>query len=281
VSREFLSDAAEYLLAVGMTAAAYVVAISVITRLLSVDEYGQFQFVVSAAGFVSTLAIGWITPAIIRFQPTCRTPEDEIALQATVLKLSAAAILTAVAARSALLALGKSVLAGQLVLGLFVGGVATVESSSVVLLTGTRARREIGWFLVFTGWCNVGRLVTGLALVAVAGLGVAGMLGGWLLTVGAALPVMLAVTVGWTPVRLARTPVKWPLVRELAHYGAPVMAMTFLTWVLSLSDRHILGLLRDMHEVGICGASYEMAGRSLFQIIAVCNMAADPLLVTA
>jgi len=72
-------------------------------------------------------------------------------------------------------------------------------------------------------------------------------------------------------IRLDRTDLK--IAKTMFVYGLPLTVGNLAAWVLSLSDRYVLGLLRNTSEVGLYSLSYNIADKSIMLLAALFLMA--------
>jgi O-antigen/teichoic acid export membrane protein len=83
----------------------------------------------------------------------------------------------------------------------------------------------------------------------------------------------------WGRVRVTgASPEIW---RELLRYGLPLTATFALEFVVSSSDRFLLGALASVDEVGRYAVSYDLGFQSVIALLMIVNLAAFPLSVRA
>lgn len=273
-----VKDAARYGLAAAISSGAQLLSVPIISRMVAPEEYGRFLVAATTVAVTSILAVGWLTPSVVRFYSHYQVAGDVRGFQGTVLKLllgSAIAILAAgVAAGVALPNLGRE---ETLWFAILVAAVAVLDSCAAVLLSWFRAAHRVRWFVVFSIWCGVGKPALGIVFAAF-GLKTVGLLVGWLVAVGTGLTAMLITARPRDWLALAHTPLARPIVRQIVAYGGPAVSMVLLVTVLTVSDRYVLGLFKGAREVAVYAASYEFAERGLFHVISVLTMAGGPLM---
>lgn len=69
--------------------------------------------------------------------------------------------------------------------------------------------------------------------------------------------------------------------REFFAYGWPLVGAGTCSWVLSVSDRYILGLLKSSQEVGIYTAGYQLGSAPILFLYAIVMTPMEPLLFRA
>jgi O-antigen/teichoic acid export membrane protein len=109
---------------------------------------------------------------------------------------------------------------------------------------------------------NVGgsTLTIGLGIVAVAYFqwGVAGILSAMLISGLVMLPIKL-----WAISALLRPRFSWVVLSELLQFGLPLTAAGMAYWLLSMSDRILLGALASLEDVGRYGVAATLVGALL------------------
>jgi len=93
-----------------------------------------------------------------------------------------------------------------------------------------------------------------------------GLLAGWILA---------SVSFGWGEwigVRLVRPDRK--LLLNLSSYGLPLTILFFLNFLVSSSDRFLLGYLMSVGAAGLYAAGYDLAQQSVGLLMSAVNLAA-------
>ena len=222
----------------------------VYTRFLSTADFG----IVSLAGSTALLlAIAYrlgLDAALLRMHHDLGAA-DLRTLYATVvaLSLACAATVTVVAALVApvLLELGAAdSLVPVVLLALAIGAVNTFQYVPSVWF---RATDQTGRYLLLALAAFAAVVATTVVLVVVVRLGAVGSLAGQL--AGALVMAASALAILWRqrPWRLSRS-----LARRALDFGLPLLPHSLAGWLLSVSDRWLLGLLLGVAVVDALGA---------------------------
>ena len=275
--KELFRDVVKYLPSYVVPAVVGVVAIPVITRLFSPEEYGNYILVMTTVSVLSALSSAWLSSAIIRFLPAYKLANQVGELRTTIVKLAITSIMvTSIIFAGILLLLVKSRISPELYFLMRIGAlVLIVTSCSQIFLAFLRAERRVMLYSSFIVWQSVTKLGIGMVMVLIFGYGVDGLLWGVVLALGATLPLMWKFTIGKLSLKEGR--LRSRMSREMAKYGFPVVAVNLATWVLSFSDRYMLGIFRGSQEVGIYSASYTISEHTIFMIASVFMVASAPI----
>ncbi len=263
------------------TALANLAMTPILTHLIGSADYGRYLLAVAIVFAMSTLAVGWVTPAVVRLLPAYQARHGMRSFTRTALLAAAAGIAgvglgggVVLWVTSPWLPVGLSALL-WLALGAF-----AVDSAMFVLLSFLRARRALGWYVPVVVWSELSKMGFGIALVVGLGPDPRGLLWGAILGSALALPVLL--------VRCLRdqgqdagTLFGGSVCGEMARFGVPVMVMTFLMWVLGLSDRYLLAYFWGDRDVGVYAASYHLSEKTVLLVVTLFNTAAGPLVFQA
>jgi O-antigen/teichoic acid export membrane protein len=115
------------------------------------------------------------------------------------------------------------------------------------------------------------------SLLAWLGLGAYSPL--WGLLLGVSLGTLVSGRSVWRGVKLIRPdPEK---IKMLLAYGVPLAANFALVWVVTSSDRFLLGWLLDVGSAGQYAVGYDLAQHSIGMLLMIVNLAAYPLAVHA
>jgi len=247
-------------------------ALVLFTRVLSEAEYGLYALTVAAAVLGHAFALQWLSLALLRLLHT-GTWSRPVFL-ATVLRVFAVVLATAIA--------GFALVAARLVdpipLGLLTVGALLLAGHSwfdLNLYLAT-ADREPGRY----AWLSLLKAGAGLTFGMVAALSGAGAVG---VTAGVMAGYFTAGLVAfWREWRLAfGAPSDESLRRELVRYGLPLAAAFLLDYVVSTSDRLLLGALRSPADAGLYSPAYDLCQQALWALMMVVNLAAYPLAIQA
>lgn len=264
--------ALKYGLARGLPGLVNLLALVLFTRVLSEAEYGLYALTFSAAVLGHAFALQWLSLALLRLLHIGRWSRP--VFLATVLQVFAVVSVVAIVA----LALLTTQLVHGLPLSLLLVGAALLAGHSwfdLNLYLAT-ADHDPGRYARL----SVLKATTGLALGLIAALRGGGAIGVAAGAVGGYLAAgLVAAWWEWRPGLSARP--EPALRRELLHYGLPLAAAFVLDYVVSTSDRLLLGALRSPADAGLYAPAYDMCQQALWALMMVVNLAAYPLAIRA
>jgi O-antigen/teichoic acid export membrane protein len=249
--------------------------VPILTRLLSVEEYGLYTLILSSITIVVTLMNG-LGPAIVRFYPAVAEDEVDVLVRtswwAQIVIGSALALVAFIVTR--VLWAPEAALEHLIDIGIIVFVLQGIFAMGTQVL---RARLHGGLFSVFVLANKVLSLVLGVVLAAYWHLGVAGILWGLVLGIVVLLPFL------WKQIfdgisSLGR--VSTPLLGELLTYGLAVGMGNIGGWVLNRSDRYLIQLFHGIREVGLYSVAYSISLQSIVVLGVLFRMASGPLLAT-
>lgn len=240
------------------------------TRILGVEQYGNYALVVAASGVANAICFQWINLSLGRFFSL--TSDNR--------------------------ALLSSVLAGFFIMMAVTG----VVSGIVMCLTGSTFHKFLiavttiicwaqAWFELNTKILNA-RLqasrysyLTSLKAILVFGgsvlffyygLGFYGIFAG--LVIGLLVPTALARML-WKGVSLSH--LNRTTFTAILRYGAPLTLSFGSAVILSVSDRFFLKKFLGTESVGLYAAAFDLTQQSLGMLMSVINLAAFPLVLQA
>ena len=276
MSRDLFEDSAKYLPSIVIPAVVSIVAVPVVTRMFPAEDYGNYTLVRITITFLSSFAVSWIGSSTIRFFPAYDVNERLDDFRSTLLQLAIVSVGMVSLMCWGVLLIVRAHISADLHFLMTIGlSVFAFTSLSFVLLSLLRAKRQVTWYASFTIWNTVVGLGLGIAMVLAFRFGVEGLLWGTVASTAVALPFMARISLG--KAALAGGRIRSAIVGEVFKYGAPIMAINVLGYVLSLSDRYILQAFRGSEAVGIYSASYAISQRSILFIVSLFHLASTPI----
>ena len=274
MNRDLVKDLVKYAPSQAIPALMGLVAVPLLTRLFLPVDYGNYVLVMATISVLSTIA-GWLSMSVIRFYPEYERDGRLNDLFDTIAGCLFVTVTALAVIYSGSLFLAKAAIGSQLYRMMFIGTVVFVLTSTFeVLLNFLRAKRWAGWYSGFSIWRNAAGLGIGIGLVLSFGLGIEGLLWGSAVSMALVLPLLWKFAIGRFP-RIANLSVK--LTKEMAGYSFPLVVGNLAAWILSLSDRYILGFFRGAHEVGIYSASYAISEKSILLLTTLFLLASGPI----
>jgi len=250
-------------------------AVAILTRVFRPDDYGLYSLVLAAVAVLKALLTSWLFPALIRFSPACETEAQLGEFYTTAFGIGGPVIMGGglLAALVAFVLRPYSSSNPLLVYGAILLFIA--QSTLSALLTVLRARRMVTQYTLFSLWQLFIGFFLGLTFIWLLGAGVSGMIWGGIVASALAIPLAYRVALRRLKVRFGVC--RKPAALEMLKYGLPLVPSALFAWVLSLSDRYILGYYRGSDAVGIYSASYSVANNSILVLVSLFAIAAGPL----
>ncbi|MDO8989268.1 MAG: polysaccharide biosynthesis C-terminal domain-containing protein [Sideroxyarcus sp.] len=258
MSREVLRDAIIYLPAKVVPALVGVLAIPILTRLLTPEQYGQYLLAMTSLTLIAAFCISWLVSITIRFYVVYGVE----ALYRYSRRFLILSILLA-----CLLWLAASQLLGN------------AFSNRFFILAGVLWLVAHGFFEYYSGWLRARnfakaysialswRSATGLSIAVV--LLALGFRDGAIIVLGFA--VAMLVGLAFLPKYALQAEIRQRQVNEsksdlkvILHYGIPAAISNLVITGLSLADRYIIGAQMGAESVAIYGASYDLAEKTVF-----------------
>ncbi|NLZ54329.1 MAG: polysaccharide biosynthesis protein [Thermoanaerobacteraceae bacterium] len=260
-----------YLFARGVPGVINFLAIAVYTRLLSPEEYGQYVLVIAWVGLGNAVLFQWLRLGLLRFLPRYQKESRSILL-ATILAAFLVTVLTTVFLGTLLFLFWPNFeLSWFLILSFALLLVQAWYELNLTLLTSQL--NPLGY-----GVISLTKAVLALLLgwyLAIRGLGAAGLILG--LIFGFLVPGLWTTYYEWHGVKIQKF--DRSIFKKLLAYGLPLTATFALNFVVSSSDRIMLGWLKSTEASGLYAVGYDLAQQSLVMLMMVVNLAAYPLAV--
>ncbi len=262
-----------YALARGVPGIVNFLAIAVYTRLLVPDEYGAYSLALASVALADSFLFHWLRLGLLRFLPADGPSRSGfLASVRTVFLLASAGLLVLVLLLSPLL--GRWLPPGLLLASVFL--LVTqgfFELNLEVVRSGLTPARY--------GLLATVRSVLSLgfgALLAWLGYGAAGLVGGIALGMLLSL-LLLAQWRNWP--RAADWRPDAAVTRRLFHYGLPLAVTFALGFIVSTSDRFLLGWFLGTDATGLYAVGYDLSQFTVMMVLSIVNLASYPLIVRA
>jgi O-antigen/teichoic acid export membrane protein len=267
-----LRHSVSYIVVRGLPGVINFAALGIYTRLLAPDEFGRYALVLAAIGLAEVAFFQWLRLVVARFLPASRHIPSRFLSEIFTLFLLLALSVSGI---SLLLAIIWADPVWQRVLALAVP-LLLAQALFQFTLTAAAAQLDPGRY---------GRLLMSKSFLAL-------LIGGWLAWLGlGALAPLAGLLAGHLLALLIFGLATWKgikphfpkaeTLRSHLTYGVPLAATFALGWVVSSSDRLIIGWLMDEAAVGAYAVGYDLAQLSLGLLLAIVNTAAFPLAIDA
>lgn len=277
MSSGFIKDMLKYLPAQVVPGLVGLVSIPVVTRLFPPAEYGNYSLAAATVMVLSTF-FGWLPTSVIRYYPAYEREARLAVFNATIVRLALMALAGLAVLYYVPLVVLRTRMSVQLWRLLVIGGGLFLVTCAFNLLQWfLRAKRRVGRYSVFAVWQSVAAFGLGMALIFLLGCSIEGLLLGGILSIVLVLPLLWREAMDRNMRISAIGRIDWQTARATFVYGMPLVVSNLAAWILSLSDRYIIGLFRDNQEVGVYSLSYNIADKSLTLLVALFFMAAAPI----
>lgn len=261
-----------YLFARGLPGLVNFAALMLYTRLLDPEQYGKYALVIALVSMAGVIAFQWLRLVVGRWWPKEQHDPKAFLGRSLLIFLTLSAVSIAVSAIAAILWPDPS-----WALLIFFGSFLLVAQQWLELnLMLATMEFSPGRYAKLLGAKSVLALLIGGAL-AWAGWGAWGPLLG--LFVASTIVVPMFGHDLWQGAKLAKT--SRPALREQLSYGLPLVATFALGWIISSSDRLLIGWLMSVDAAGLYSAGYDLAQQGVGLILATVQVAAYPLAVRA
>ena len=262
---------AYYVLSLGVPGLINLLSISIFTRMLAPEDYGQYALVIAGTGLMNAVLFRWINLGLLRFYVANQSNREVFlsTIFAAYLVVVGLAGLLGLAGLFAVDEGSRTLLA----LGLWLLWLMSFFELNKELARSQFLPKRYGGFTLVKAILSLG---VGALLVSL-GFGAAGLLCGGMF--GILVPLIWVFHKEWRCVRLRH--VDRSILSQLLAYGLPLTAAYALGFIVSSSDRFLIGWLLDTEATGLYSVGFDLAKQSLSMGMMVVNLAAYPLAVKA
>lgn len=261
-----------YFIARGLPGIVTFLGVAVYTRLLSPESYGEYALVIATAGLAYTVLFNWLPLSLSRF---FHSPDQSVGALLRGVLVAYSALVVAAGCGVTLAALLSGSI-GQARLFFLGWAVLCARGWFEINKELVRSRLEPRRYGAIEATKAVLAVVAG-SLLAYFGLGSTGVLLGFVLG--------LLTSTLWNGgslrqlVNAGRD--ETARMRPLLEYGLPLSVAFAFEFVVSGSDRLLLGWLTGVDSAGLYAAGYDLPRQITILLMNVINLAAYPLVVRA
>ena len=260
-----------YLFARGLPGVINLLAMALYTRLLSPDDYGSYALVIAGVGLANVTLFQWLRLGVLRFLPIYQEKQKTF-LSTILFGYITLIVITGFCGAITLIFTSDSVLRGLILFGIILLWLQAFFELNLELARIQFALRRYGLLSIVK--TTVALAIGGL--LAYLGFGAFGLLLG--LIIGMLLS--LSMRIGeWKHVRFRFIETK--IFHEFLVYGLPLSATFVLGFVVSSSDRFLLGWFLGAGATGMYAAGYDITNQTLGILMVIVNLAAYPLAINA
>gem|GEM_PF-875931 len=258
--RSIVADVLRYVPAQMLPAAAGFLLVTILTRLLTVEQYGVYALAATTVAVLSSLADGWVSNSVLRFLANAEeTGRASQVLRSGVLYVLGSDALVLAAAGLVGTFIYRGLPLDWLTFASFVAVLAVAASLTDTGQAALRAQTRVWAYGAFNAGRAFGRLAASALGAVVLPNALIGALLGW-----AASAWLIALSIGVAFRSRLRADIAPPQVSQawfktFMTYGAPVSLSLLLNVVLAEADRFLLQGFSGTHAVGIYSAVYQIA----------------------
>ena len=237
------------------------------TRLLDPHQFGVLALLLAGVGFFTAVVADTPTLALLRFMP-----DRSAAARATMLwglMLPAAALCGAFMVAVLILAPPHWRVALAASAGLLL--VSLLHKFQLATAQGTLKPVQ---YAMLGSLESILDMVLGIALVWL-GYGVAGAI------IGAILGALVTLALNWRGWWIGRAFFDPALAKQMLRFGLPLVASALFGWLATFADRWLLGFFSGASDTGLYAAGYDLQMNLLGLPMAVIQLAAYPLTISA
>jgi len=274
-----LRDSLIYVPANMIPAVVGILLIRVLTSVFTPEEYGHYQITLSTFGLIRVFSMIWLSTSVTRFYLNYKNLNQQKTFFSTLFMCTlVGTFLVAVLSWAINFFIFRQKLDPELfsLINIAIGASlfnAFFEIFVMVFRAGLEPRKYSFFWILFA----VGKPILGLCLIFLIGLRVSGIFWGFFI-----IPLLLDIII-FRKLNLKayiRIPsISSGLFKQFARYGLPLGLSMFSFWILSLSDRYLIGFFCGNAEVGFYSVGYFISEKTLNFIYMILMLAAYPIIV--
>lgn len=278
--RSIFAEAGKYIPTKVLPALVGLLVIPIFTRIFDPEIYGQYGLAVSIISFGSIFTSGWLSNANMRFWVECKTDiarRDHLStliISTLVFSFMVSLLIYGIMAHVSMLT--STFLIAAVVMLFFTPFIQ-------VILSYYRIQNKPFRYTVFDQLFNSGKLLLGLlaVLIIFPGLGLKSVF--WSGSLIALILLLFFLLSSDIRSRLAVSAFSFSRFRHFLAYGFPLVLVLVSKWILTLSARFIIPILRPdaPYELGWLTASQNIVDRTLTLLFQALMMAVLPNIFSA
>ena len=253
--------------------------IRVLTGVFSPEEYGHYQITLSTFGLIRIFSMIWLYQSVTRFYLEHKKQNQQTLFFSTLFICTLVCTLVVAGicwlinisiiqehVSKPLFSLINISIAASIVSAFF-------ETFIMTFRAGLEAKKYSLFWILFA----VGKPLVGIALIFLFDFRVNGIFWGFFF-----VPLLLNCFI-FRQLQLKNhlriRSVSRSLIVQFVKYGVPISLSSFSFWILSLSDRYLIGLLRSSSDVGLYSVGYLISEKTLNFIYMILMLAAFPIII--
>jgi len=278
--KDLVKDTLFFLPAKAVPAVVGLLAVAVYTRLLSPKEYGQYVLIITSISILSTIFLGWLNQANLRFfEENRETTRFSVFISTSFFSFLALLFLVILLWYTSTVFLERYT-EKEIIPLLRLGGIVLiVHAGYSFIINILRAERKALHYSLFTSLDVIGRLGIAVLLIYFLALGPKGIL--WAHVIATGLLSFWGFAWFYRRWKVSFAAFTPSMLREFASYGLPLVALSISELILSVSDRYIIGYFLGTDDVGVYAAGYNIASVGVSFFFMPLILAGFPILVQA
>ena len=277
--KKSLRDSGIYFVTLALASLSAFISVPIYTRLFNPSEYGHLSLALATISLLSVFAYGPISASIVRFLPMFAGKYNEKDFYTT----SFIATLLCTFAVSLVYCMGllllktyiNSYLFSLLAFGILILIMMSFFSTFLSIFRIRQESKQYGLFTILNRYMS---LFIGLYFIIMLSQGVMGVLLGTFVALFF-LNIVIFVFYFKKKVKLNKNAVSTDIARKIMWYGTPLIASLLSQWILSVSDRYMIGFFRGSYEVGIYSIGYDLSYQSIRLLIVPFITALTPTII--
>lgn len=275
MTKDFIKDLGKYMPSQVVPGIITFISVPIYTRIFLPQDYGNYSLVMATVMVLSTL-MGWLGMSVIRFYPAYDKDKKLNIFFGNIISLIFISILAIILISLILLFSIKSHISSKLYFLMYVGiGAFTVSAIFNVFQCFLRSKRRVNLYSGFAVWKSMASLGIALFLIYFLNKDIESLFWGVILSTVIILPLLCKKAVEGTSAFHFK--IDSFLTKKIAKYSFPLVLGNLAAWILSLSDRYILGIFKGSQEVGIYSASYNISNHSVMLFVTLFYLASGPI----
>lgn len=274
--RDFFYDLSKYIPGYLIPGAVNLCAIPIYSRLFNPQEYGNYILILNAAIILSSVITGWISTSTVRFYEKYRLKSRLEEFENGIIKITLLIIILCLFVIIILMYLAFQIIPPSAYL-LFFFGLTLVFSSCIydVLMSVLIAKRNINIYSGIKIGESVTTLLMSLILIVQLKFHIEGVLIANILSKN--FFSLLLFKYSSMKISIENSSFLYELFIELANYGFPLIFVNLSSWLILISDRYVIGILRNSYEVGIYSAGCMLVEQSILFIVILISLVSNPI----
>lgn len=276
IFKKIYKDIVKYIPSKILPALIGLVSLPVYTNIFQPDEYGVYSLVISSVGFISSFISGWLSHSALRFYDDYETGRDKYysTLFGSFIYIYLFVFIIFIFILISPIQIpfdSKDILLFSVFL---IGSTSLLKISKKIL----RGARYAILYSIFSIILPGGKLLLVILLNNYFdSLGILILLFSTLIIE----LFLLCIFIICVKPKINIFNIDKILLKRIFVFGMPLFLNTTLSWILSVSDRYLIGILSSYKDVGLYSISYNIGSQSLNIVFSSIMMGAYPLIIKA